>query len=386
MFNKCGVFMPWIAYVCIVLTVCFFISAGSCTFTTQGLIMLSGDYTSPTLEDFVVTSEEQALLSVSREVTFSELRYYELSSDVSLEKTIIDNESMTNEQLGAKLVGEISIEKIDKDYTREDETGTIEYSLTFPEKTQIQLQYIVSGIIKDTIGNTLSFSLGFSGYNARVPHVIFSEVSTEYSKPRTEFIEFFVLEDGNLAGMVLQSATDGYEKDYVFPFVEVKRGDYVVLHMRTVEEGAVNELGDDITLSQTKQSSLEGRDLWISGTDTRLSKNDVLILRERESGAILDAIAYTDGIKTQWPKPIQFTFAQLASNETTWKGGVDVGQAINIEYITGTRTLCRQNISETLLEFTQYNTIAENSKANWIIVATSNASPGRENSTIQYSK
>ncbi len=365
--------LPWTMYVLMVVCVCMLLSGGSCAFTSEGLSVISGDYTSPTLNHFTLESATDGFIQFSHEVEFPVLEYYLLES--ADEQTIA---SFSNDvRSSAQFIGPISAKRQPE---RTDEE-TASYTLEFPYETQAHLQYILSGTVKDTIGSTLSFTISFTGYNARVPKMIFSEISTEYSKPRTEFVEFYVLEDGNLAGIILHSASDGVDKDYTFPSVEVKKGEYIVLHMRTVEEGAVNELEDDITLSTTKQSSQKGRDLWIEGTETRLSKNDVLLLRERVNGSLLDAIAYLDGAKDDWPKDALVSYIQEAADSSLWEGGKDVANAANIEYITGTRTFCRQNILEIQQSFDLGNRTITNSKNDWIVVATSNASPGSANSS-----
>ncbi len=360
--------IPLIMYVVIVLITILLLTAGSCAFSTDGLVLITGDYSSPKLEDFTLQNEQNASISFSHTVSFPVLEYYEVPF----------NEGDENAE--AIFLGEV------RQCSSEEKEGVYKYHLDFPEKLSASKKYILSGTVKDDIGSTLSFTVGYSGYNSRVPKMIFSEISTEYSNPRTEFIEFYILEDGNLAGVLLQSAHDGPQKDYTFPSVEVKKGDYVVLHMRTVEETAVNELDENLALSVSKQSNPESRDLWISGKETRLSQNDVLILRERFNGSIIDSVAYRDGEKSTWAKSSCELFIQEAVTSFSWQGSVAVNDAIDIQYITGTRTLCRQNISEIITLFDNGIEDFPNSKENWIIVATSNVSPGEKNSETAYVK
>ncbi len=377
--------IPWLMYAFLVGLVCFILSAGSCSFTSEGITMLSGDYESPTLETFILKDPQKAMITFSTDVSFPLLEYYVLEKNLSNDVTTTDNQEAFSTE-NANLLGTVIADETNSENEAHSQLDVKTYTLSFPYETSADLQYILSGTVKDSIGSTLSFALGFSGYNSRVPKIIFSEISTEYSKPRTEFVEFYVLEDGNLAGILLHSANDGVEKDYIFPSVEVAKGEYIVLHMRTVEEGAVNELGDNISLSNTKQSSTTGRDLWIPGTETRFSKNDVLLLRERLNGTLLDAVAYTDGLKSEWPKDLMQTYIQEATDANLWEGGADIALAANIEFITGTRTFSRQNILEIRTLFDQGQTHFPNSKDDWIIVATSNLSPGKENSRNAYSK
>ncbi len=373
--------LPFVMYLLLVSIVCLSLSIGSCAFTSEAVTMITGDYVSPRLDTFMLSGENSAQINFTHDVTFPLLEYYDLGTYTGENNNFI-SEIEDGTYTGARLLGNVSFEKETEGFRASDELHT--YRLTFPYKTEAQLQYILLGTVKDSIGSTLTFTIGFSGYNARVPHVLISEVSTEYSKPRTEFVELYILEDGNLAGIILESASDGIEKNYIFPAVEVKKGEYVVVHMRTIEEGAVNELGSDTSLSVSKQSSIEGRDLWISSTDTRLSKNDVLLLRKRLNGELLDALVYTDGVKDSWPKDEMFTYVQEAVESNVWQGGLESSSAINIEKITSTRTLSRQNIQEIAVEFDSGKRIFENSKENWIIVASSNASPGKDNSTNPY--
>ncbi len=356
---------------------CFLLSVGSCTFTSSGIAMISGDYVAPSLGIFTLKSEDSAIITFSQEVDFSQLEYYVISSKSS-DSNGQDSLKETLSLQKAQLIGSVSAEKQVQDSS---ENQSLRYLLKFPEETSADKSYILSGVVKDYIGNTLSFTLGFSGYNSRVPQMIFSEISTEYADTRTEFIEFYVLEDGNLAGIILHSASDGVEKDVVFPSVEVKKGEYIVLHMRTVEEGAKNELGDNLSLSISRQSSSEGRDLWIEGKETRISRNDVLLLRRRLNGTLLDALAYTEGIKPEWPKDAMLAYIQEATEANLWEGGVEVSLAASTEGIAGTRTLSRQNIPEIALMFDNGENHFVNSKDDWIIVARSNLTPGKENSS-----
>ncbi len=374
---KKRVFAPVLLSCILVVLTCLVLSVGSCTFTSNGITMISGDYVAPTLGIFTLKNESSAIITFSQEVDFPLLEYYELPSEISDYK---EHGNAAEAQLAQKsqLLGVVTAEKQVQD---NGESSTWSYLLKFPELTLADKKYILSGVVKDDIGNTLSFTLGFSGYNSRVPQMIFSEISTEYADTRTEFIEFYVLEDGNLAGIILHSASDGVEKDVIFPSVEVKKGEYVVLHMRTVEEGAKNELGDNLSLSNSRQSSSEGRDIWIEGKETRISRNDVLLLRRRLNGTLLDVLAYTEGLKPEWPKDAMLAYIQEATEANLWEGGVEVSLAASTEGIAGTRTLSRQNIPEIASLFDNGERHFVNSKDDWIIVARSNLSPGKENST-----
>lgn len=361
--------LPYVVYAALVITVCIIIGTTSCAFSSDGFTMISGDYSSPVLEHFTMDDGTTATMSFSREVTFPRLEYY-----------VLPQNSSSSADTQAQLVGSVFAKTFEVGTTSKNtQASTNTYTLTFPSNTVPGTEYILSGTVKDAVGSTLRFTLGFSGFNSRVPYIVFSEINTEHAKPRTEFIEFYVLEDGNLGGMVLQSAGDGIEDDYIFPAIEVSAGEYVVLHMRSLEEGLINETGNDLTISAGRQASATGRDLWIPGTKTRLSTTDVLLVRKRLNGPIIDAVLYAKSDKTSWTKDLMTTYARDAYNEKIWNDGFEITTAASTDGSTTTRTLSRQNISEIITLFAT-GTRIRNKADDWIIVATSNASPGKSNS------
>jgi len=362
---------PWTVYMVMVVTVCLITSAASCTFSPDGFTMISGDYTSPTLEHFTMSDEMSATINFSHEVSFPRLEYYKLPQNAP-----------SSAATQAELVGNVFAEQV-TDSSQSDDTAT-RYTLNFPNNTDPGMQYILSGTVKDATGSTLTFDIGFTGYNSRVPHIVFSEINTEHSKPRTEFVEFYVLEDGNLGGMILQSGGDGIEKDYIFPAIEVNAGEYLVLHMRSIEEGLVNETGDDLSLSAGKHASAEGRDLWIPGAETRLSTIDVLVLRKRLNGPLIDAVLYARSERKAWTKDLMSTYAREAYDAQIWVDGSEITAAASTDNSTATRTLSRQNIANIAASFEPGATPIANRADDWIIVASSNTSPGKANSSKPY--
>ena len=87
---------------------------------------------------------------------------------------------------------------------------------------------------------------------------------------KCEFIELRILSDGNLSGLELYSAYDGDSKSYIFPVLDVFRGEVIIVHLRKKDETAVNELGSDLALSKSKYSSDKARDLWAENENARL--------------------------------------------------------------------------------------------------------------------
>ena len=297
-------------------TVLFLISfcGISCAITPEGISILSGNYESPKILELKVLSEN------SINLTFSTPIHHDLGKG----KWKIDSEQSF------------------------DCTKT----------------YIIEGYVLDERKNSLYFKDSFIGYNARVPKVVINEIRTEYSKPKVEFIELKVLSDGNLGGMELLVASD--EDSYILPAVEVKSGDLVVIHYRNIEDGCVDEVKDDLSLSTATESS-EARDLWLKNEKARIAKSDVILLKDKLQGDIVDSLLFCDSSFLDWKTEFISECASFAISSGSW-----IGNPVNSDGLTATRTLSRVNLNK--------------DASAWIVTATSKASPGKENSTQAYAK
>ncbi len=263
----------------------------------------------------------------------------------------------------------------------EEETKKVRVQLS--QAQEIGKMHSLHGSVVDHNGNTLSFVAEFAGFNTRVPHLVLSEIRTEYStyknsaghiKYNVEFIELYAQTAGNLAGVTLFNSSDGEENRYYFPAVEVQKGDYIVLHLRNFEESSVDELVSKDE-SEGTDAHLNAWDFWINATESMLPKNTVIILSERKNGKILDALPLIDSKYEQWNKDSNAQSAQHIFEQGVWLGGWEIEHAVKSENTTVTRTISRQgNLQEASIA----------SKDDWIVVATSNASPGEENSTVPY--
>lgn len=336
-------------------TVIFAFTGISCTLTPQGIQVLSGDYTCPKLVSFNLTSENDALVSFSRPVEFEKLS---ISSSSSTSGTSSTNGTNETEEISVKSTA-IS-------------EGT--YLLTFENDLDCRNLYTLEGNVKDLHGNTLYFKDTFQGYNSRIPEIRLNEIRTEYTKPKCEFIELLVLSDGNLGGMELLSAVDGKEKSYIFPPVEVKSGEYVVVHFRKIEDGEIDELEDDCTVSGGTEAG-SWRDLWVENTSARIGKSDVILLRERIDGPIVDCVLFAESTTSSWKNDFVAECAKEAFESGKWESssGSDYSPscAVCSDGLTVTRTLSRIGDG--------------NSAQDWIVVASSNCTLGYENSKKAYS-
>jgi hypothetical protein len=148
--------------------------------------------------------------------------------------------------------------------------------------------------VKDEAGKSLTLQMPFMTQNSGTPPwIVINEVRTEYKSPKAEFVELKALGDGNLGALRLFIAGVSLtEPVYEFPAAEVKAGDYIVLHLRTLD-GGTDETGDDLALSGGTEASDEARDLWIDGNTERLRKSDAVWLVDQD-GVILDAVIFSE--------------------------------------------------------------------------------------------
>jgi hypothetical protein len=324
----------------------------SCKVTADGIEIISGDFTAPELLSFLSESAEEILIGFS-------------------EKVRLTGVHITSAADGALYA---------KAEQTEGESSAVQ-RIVLSQKTQTGEHYRLTGVVEDVKGNTLSFSVGFSGYNERVPVLILSEVRTEYSNPKAEFIELYAVTAGDLAGVTVYSAYDGVECVYEFSSCEVAAGEYIVLHYRKLTDDCIDETGTNLLLSGGTDASA-ARDFWVNNTAARIVKSDVILLRKRSGGALLDALLYSESGKTDWKNDVLRKAAEEAHASGLWSAGSAVENALNSDKVTATRTIGRQNIPTIAAAKTYSGT--ENGRSAWAVTATSSASPGKLNSTTPF--
>ena len=258
-----------------------------------------------------------------------------------------------------------------------------EVKITFARPPEAGRKITADILVEDTDRNTLNVIVPFRARNDRMPVLVFNELRFDYTKPKTEFVEFKVLESGNLGAMRLfiahQSLTEPF---YEFPPAEVKKGDYIVLHTRTVEEGCVDETGKDLGLSKGTEALGTARDFWIPGNKKLLHNTNGLWLLDQDD-RVLDALlicetANLEGISAALAKTFTAA-AEFLGREQAWlppSGAPQAGwvpsssDAVLTKGTSNTKTLCRDE------------SLPPGRRAgNWYITATSNATPGAANST-----
>ena len=238
-------------------------------------------------------------------------------------------------------------------------------------------------LVEDAKENTLNVIVPFRARNDRMPALVFNELRSEYSKPKVEFIEFLTLGAGNLGAMRLFIASSSLSNPvYEFPPVEVTEGEYIVLHLRTVEEGCLDETGQDLSLSGGTETHDGSRDFWLPEAVKMLRKTDALWIIDQDD-RIIDAVLLSESKGSEWSSNAIAQAAALLGGKKAWlPASIDnegdnwvpePSDAFITLGTTNTRTMCRDE------------SIPSQPRAgNWYITATSSATPGKPNNTKRY--
>ena len=242
-------------------------------------------------------------------------------------------------------------------------------------------------LVEDSGRNSLNVIVPFRARNDRMPALVFNELRFDSSGSKVEYVEFFTPEAGNLGAMRLFIAHQSLSAPlYEFPPVEVKAGEYIVLHFRTVEEGCVDETGPKLDLSGGVEAQSTARDFWIPGSKKLLHNTNGLWLLDQDDG-IIDALLLAEtpdlaGVSAALAK----TFAAAAeylgaangwlppSGKRPAAGWIpSPSDAVLTKGTTNTRTLCRNEVI-----------LPERRAINWYVAATSCATPGEKNNPKRF--
>jgi hypothetical protein len=192
-------------------------------------------------------------------------------------------------------------------------------------------------------------------------------------------VELKALEAGNLGALRL--FIPGNTKAPVvfeFPPAEVGAEQYIVVHLRTVEDGVVNEANGDPSLSGGADTTKISWDFWVPDSEKLLHKTDVVYLMDQDD-TIVDAVMMSENPDPWWAKDHFVQAADLLYRQGAWAsaegeipGPADAVITFNIKTAM-TRSISRD---ETVPD--------SNSAADWYITATSGATPGAVNSTKRF--
>ncbi|GHV76722.1 hypothetical protein AGMMS49942_15430 [Spirochaetia bacterium] len=257
----------------------------------------------------------------------------------------------------------LEIRSIEDSFTQEGAAVAVNLTEALGEGER----FVADLLVEDERGNTLGVLISFRSRNERMPGLLITELRTEYAKPKVEFVEIKTLSAGNLGAIRLFTAgTSMTEPVFEFPPVEVAAGQYLVLHLRTLDPASVNETGVNLALSPGTEAFPDTRDFWVPGALKRLRKTDAVLLLDQD-GAVLDGVLLSENPDTPWKEAMNQAAAQLTAREA-W-----LSPAVPTKGTTATRTICRDE-----------TTADTNSAADWYITGRSQASPGKPNSAERY--
>jgi len=239
-------------------------------------------------------------------------------------------------------------------------------------------------LAEDEHGNSINVSTSFRSRNSRMPELAINELCTEYannkSGKKAEFIELKMKSDGNLGGMrifIMGNTNVAKLTIHEFMPVEVKKDEYVVLHLRTFSELSKDEYGGSLDESGGTNSSPTARDFWLPGNSKLIQKAAATVYVLDQDDNVLDAVMLSTSSNSWWAKDYFANAAEFLFQQDAWKttDGKICGPeyAVNSNGTTNTRTICRDETAED-----------SNTAADWYITATSSATPGRVNSDKRY--
>ena len=384
-----GIRFVMVKTVCPALVLFFVVSFSVCNFGCRNSIeeieVLEGDFSVPQIENFAVTGAS------TLEIGFSK-------------KTVVQNLAVVSKTTESEFC----------DITAEYDEETQKTVVALGSQTEVGEDYLIEGQVEDLHGNSLTFSIGFKGFNENPARVILSEVRNAYgtasvkdeegvsrSVHRSEYVELYVLKGGNLCGIEICSASDGSEKKYTMPSIDVETGEYITVHMRTVNaegidgEGMISETADDFTLSTHEDSCDSARDLWSDNTKSCFADSDIVYVQNVYDGTILDALVFAKSSVGEWKESFSGIVAAVEQSGV-WGSSASPENAVCSDFITtsaATRSYSRQNIDDAIAAYAAGEPIV-NGKDVWMITANTGSgkkfvagiTPGMKNSSNEYKK
>ena len=353
----------------------------SCKITEQGVKILGGDYVPPVLNSYRVVDETMLELEFSEKVFVSG---YVVAQEVdelfdSLEHSDTLDLSPALERASG-VYGSVPCT------VQTDDSGCV-VNVCFEQNMEVGQSYEFYSQVRDAAGNTLTLVVPFSGFNSRVPELLLTEIQTESVSSqnktektagtyRNEFVEFLVLKGGNLAGLELCSGYDGEAKQYVFPALEVTDGEVFVVHMRNRGNGCISEEGENLDEAFSSYTTAGVRDLWTSIESTTLgNKTDIIIVRNRADGRLLDAVMFRASNIEEWTKTMN-EYSLLIDESGIYESG-DVENAFITDGMTATKTMSRTGaleLQQMVLNGQVPDFPVKSDSESWVISAE--ASPG----------
>ena len=227
-------------------------------------------------------------------------------------------------------------------------------------------------LVEDKSRNTLNVLVSFRTRNERMPELVINEIRTAYSNSngnaRVEFVELKALSAGNLGAMRLFAAYEKEEPIFEFPPAEVKKGEYIVVHTRSIEPGIVNETGTNLGESKGNDALSTARDFWMPGT-LKLHDTNVIYIMDQDDNIMDGVLLLSSNYK--WKDSMTSPAREMA-RQGMWSGS-EPDDAVNTNGNTATRTINRDEHRQN-----------SHSAADWYVTVTSGATPGKANNTNRY--
>lgn len=352
----------------------------SCKVSTEGMQIVKGDILPPVLDEVIVRDSKSIQLIFSEQVTVKDWFVSPVAEDDG-----VHLEQQGSVETISVFVDIFANQRNAVDATLDyDESGKI-VTFVFADDMVVGQMYELCGTVEDSAGNSITFAVPFSGFNSRVPLLMMTELKTSTASQsksekendfyRTEFVEILALSGGNLAGLELVSAYDGEERKYVFPAIDVKKGEIFVVHLRTRGVGCVSEEGEDLTLATTSYTNPNVRDLWCTNDKTCFGdKTDIVFIRNSGDSKILDVVMYRDSEVTEWNEKFN-EFLTVVDDCGIYEDS-SIDNASDASSLTTTKTISRVGMNEILLKVNNGNELGEVYKSgvnSWIVTK---ATPG----------
>ena len=256
-------------------------------------------------------------------------------------------------------------------------------TVTFSTSQLPGAEYYLKGAVKDSHGNSLTFCAEFYGFNPYIPELVINEITTQGSSSHPDMAEIFIKSDGNMAGITFfEGCSEDYDAKYVFPSIEVKEGDYFIIHAKP--EGIPDEITEtsDKTVSGGIDASSTAFDIWPGGFTGLSGNNGVISVYTGPGGDIIDAFAYSN--RTSSSDENYRGFGSLSVMKRmdiiascrgwTFSGDMIAPEdCVDPDPSTATRSVCRSSSSDDT-----------DSSSDWHTVPTSTSSFGTVNSDEIY--
>jgi len=240
-------------------------------------------------------------------------------------------------------------------------------------------------LAEDEKKNTVNVLVSFRTRNDNMPDLVINEICTESASAaagkKEEFIELKTKTAGNLGAMrivINGNSTAAKQTIYEFSPVEVKKDEYIVLHLRTYNPASKDEYTSNLNESVGVNASPTARDFWMPG-ETKLIHKTAMIYVLDQDNRVIDAVVLSENQDSWWIKDYFAKTAEFLFSAGAWKSpeGSVCGpkDAVASAKATNTRTICRDE--------TVVNT---GTAKDWYITDTSCATPGKPNNPKRYSK